>query len=383
MIFRDLTNIIKLNMDKFPVIAITGPRQSGKTTLVKKIFHNLPYVSLEDIDIRTQAQEDPRGFLNNFPQGAIFDEVQRVPELFSYIQTIVDNNENIKFALTGSQNFLLLEKVSQSLAGRVFISNLLNFSISELQNSNLKVETSREFIFKGLYPRIHDKEIEPIYYYPSYISSYVERDIRTLKNIGDLHQFNLFLRLCAGRTGQLLNMNSLSVETGVSINTIKSWISMLEASYIIYLLQPFHNNYNKRITKSPKLYFYDTGLVCSLLGIEKEEQVDTHFLKGALFENFIINEFLKNRYNKGLKQNLFYWQNKSKQEIDLIVDIKNNPKAYEIKSSMTMQESYLNNLKYWQKVTNCPTKNLNVIYNGDFSIKATNGNFVSWKKIKY
>lgn len=370
-------------MDKFPVIAITGPRQSGKTTLVKKIFHNLPYVSLEDIDIRTQAQEDPRGFLNNFPQGAIFDEVQRVPELFSYIQTIVDNNENIKFALTGSQNFLLLEKVSQSLAGRVFISNLLNFSISELQNSNLKVETSREFIFKGLYPRIHDKEIEPIYYYPSYISSYVERDIRTLKNIGDLHQFNLFLRLCAGRTGQLLNMNSLSVETGVSINTIKSWISMLEASYIIYLLQPFHNNYNKRITKSPKLYFYDTGLVCSLLGIEKEEQVDTHFLKGALFENFIINEFLKNRYNKGLKQNLFYWQNKSKQEIDLIVDIKNNPKAYEIKSSMTMQESYLNNLKYWQKVTNCPTKNLNVIYNGDFSIKATNGNFVSWKKIKY
>lgn len=381
MISRELANIINNLRTKFPVITLTGPRQSGKTTLIKSIYKDLPYVSLEDIDIRNNATIDPRGFLSNFPNGAILDEVQRVPDLFSYIQGIVDNNRNIHFMLSGSQNFLLLQNISQSLAGRAAILKLLPFAINELFEAGITFEKYEEIIFKGFYPGIYDKNIEPSYFYPSYISTYVEKDIRQIKNIDNFNVFSRFLQLCAGRTGQILNHNSLAIDAGISPNTAKSWLSILEASYIIYFLQPYHKNFNKRIIKSPKLYFYDTGLVCSLLGINSAQQIQTYYAKGALFENMIISEFLKHSFHNGVSPRCYFWQNKTKQEIDLIVESGLQPELYEIKSGMTLHENYFSNLKYWQKLTGENPENLNVIYGGNNDYKTSNGNYISWKNL--
>lgn len=382
MIKRELAKIIKKLRPKFPVITVTGPRQSGKTTLIKSICTDIPYVSLEDIDMRNNAIDDPRGFLSNFPKGAVLDEAQRAPGLFSYIQGIVDEKKDVHFVLSGSQNFLLLQNITQSLAGRAAILKLLPFSLTELSEENILFETFEEAIFKGLYPGIYDNDIDPSFFYPSYISTYLEKDVRQIKNIENQNNFSKFIKLCAGRTGQLLNINSLAVDAGVSPNTAKSWLSVLETSYIIYYLQPYHKNFNKRIIKSPKLYFYDTGLVCSLLGIESTQQVKTYYSKGALFENLIINEFLKNRLHNGKTPGFYFWQNKTKQEIDLIIETPNRPIPFEIKSGMTMQNSFFTNLKYWQKLTEEVTSNFNVIYGGNQSFNTSNGNFISWRELQ-
>ena len=381
MIPREIASIIVKLRKKFPVITLTGPRQSGKTTLLQSIYTDLPYVSLEDFDVRNTALNDPRGFLSNFPEGAVLDEIQRTPELFSYIQGIIDKNQKIHFVLSGSQNFLLLENISQSLAGRAAVLKLLPFSISELQNEKLVPESYEQLIFKGMYPGIYDRDIEPEYFYPSYISTYIERDVRQIKNIENLNSFSNFLQLCAGRTGQVVNLNSLATDAGISPNTAKSWLSVLEASYIIYFLQPFYENFNKRIIKSPKLYFYDTGLVCSLLGISSASQVKTFHSKGALFENLIITDLIKSKLHKGINPRFYYWQNKTKQEIDLIIDRPDGPVAFEIKSGMTMNENYFTNLKYWQKLTGEKAGNMNVIYGGDTMLKTSNGNYISWNKL--
>lgn len=382
MIPRESSVIIGKLKKQFPVITLTGPRQSGKTTLLKSIYTDLPYASLEDIDFRNEALKDPRGFLNNFPEGAVLDEVQRTPELFSYIQGIVDTNKKIHFVLSGSQNFLLLENISQSLAGRAAILKLLPFSISELQAEKLITDSYEQLIFKGMYPGIYDRDIDPEFFYPSYISTYIERDVRQIKNIENLNNFSNFLQLCAGRTGQVVNLNSLATDAGISPNTAKSWLSILEASFIIYFLQPYYENFNKRIIKSPKLYFYDTGLVCSLLGISSPNQVKTFYSKGALFENLIITDLIKSRLHKGLNPRFYYWQNKTKQEVDLIIDTPEGPVAYEIKSGMTMNDNYFTNLRYWQKLSGEKTKNLNVIYGGDKDLKTSSGNYISWKSIQ-
>ena len=284
MIERTLTSKMIALARKFQVITLTGPRQSGKTTLVRAAFPALPYTSLEEPDIRQFALTDPRGFLSNYPNGAILDEIQNVPELFSYIQGIVDNNSEIQFILTGSSNFLLMEKISQTLAGRTAVLHLLPFSLKELEPSTWHYEN---LIFKGQYPRIYDRTLAPTDFYPSYIQTYVERDVRLVTNIGNTNSFIQFTRLCAGRIGQLLNYSSLANDAGISPNTAKAWLSILESSYILYRLQPYHRNFNKRLVKSPKLYFYDTGLACSLLGIRDEDQVSLHYLKGSLFENLI------------------------------------------------------------------------------------------------
>ncbi|MCF8225061.1 MAG: ATP-binding protein [Bacteroidales bacterium] len=381
MIPREAAQIIIKLRKQFPVITLTGPRQSGKTTLLKSVYTDLPYFSLEDIDVRNTAINDPRGFLSNFPEGAVLDEIQRVPALFSYIQGIIDNNKKLHFVLSGSQNFLLLENISQSLAGRAAILKLLPFSISELQNEKLVPDSYEQLIFTGMYPGIYDRDIDPEYFYPSYISTYIERDVRQIKNIENLNNFSNFLQLCAGRTGQVINLNSLATDAGISPNTAKSWLSILEASYIIYFLQPYYENFNKRIIKSPKLYFYDTGLVCSLLGISSVGQVKTFHSKGALFENLIITDLIKNKLHKGLNPRFYYWQNKTRQEIDLIIDNPEGPLPFEIKSGMTMNENYFTNLKYWQKLSDEKVENLNVIYGGDTSLKTSNGNYISWKKL--
>jgi len=381
MINREIASIIIKLRRQFPVITLTGPRQSGKTTLLRSIYTDLPYVSLEDIDIRKNAINDPRGFLTNFLHGAVLDEVQRAPEIFSYLQGIVDSNKDIHFVLSGSQNFLLLQNITQSLAGRAAILKLLPFSISELHVAKKVFENYEEIIFKGLYPGLYDRDIEPNYFYPSYISTYIERDVRQIKNIENLNSFSNFLRLCAGRTGQIINLNSLAVDAGISPNTAKSWLSILEASYIIYYLQPYYKNFNKIITKSPKLYFYDTGLACSLLGIDSVEQVKTYHLKGALFENMIITELVKNRLHRGENPRFFFWQNKTKQEIDLIIDKNDIPIPYEIKSGMTMNDSFFTNLNYWKKIAGEKSDNLNIIYGGETNLKTSNGNFISWRSL--
>ncbi len=383
MIYRELSKILNEVRGKFPVITLTGPRQSGKTTLVKSVFNDLPYVSLEDIDVRNNAIRDPKAFLSNFPNGAVLDEIQRTPELFSYLQGIVDDKQHIQFVLTGSQNFQLLQGITQSLAGRTLLLKLLPFSLSELGKAGVYFSNYEDAIFKGFYPGIYDRKINPQFFYPSYIGTYIEKDVRQIKNIENLNSFTRFLQLCAGRTGQILNMNSLAVDAGISTNTAKSWLSVLEASYIIYFLQPFYRNFNKRIVKSPKIYFYDTGLVCSLIGIENELQVKNYHSKGALFENLMINEFMKNRLNNGLTPRLYFWQNKTKQEVDLIVEQGGNLTAYEIKSSMTMNNQYFSNLKYWQNLSGVSTDKLYVIFGGDTNYKTADGNYISWKNLTF
>ena len=305
MIERALSTKIVALSKKFQVITLTGPRQSGKTTLVKAAFSSLPYVSLEEPDIRQIAINDPRGFLSNYPTGAVLDEIQHTPELFSYIQSIVDQNRKLQFILTGSSNFLLMEKISQTLAGRTAILHLLPFSFEELPPT--KSDSYESLIFKGQYPRIYDRDIAPMDFYPSYIQTYVEKDVRLIKNIGDINTFIQFTQLCAGRVGQLLNYTGLASDTGISPNTAKAWLSILESSYIVYRLQSFHKNFNKRLIKSPKLYFYDTGVACSLLGLRDENQVNLHYAKGALFENLIINEFIKRKFNRGERRQPYFW----------------------------------------------------------------------------
>lgn len=364
----------------YPILTITGPRQSGKTTLVKQLFPDKPYVLLENPDVRQRAEDDPLSFLDKYPNGAILDEVQNTPFLFSYLQGIVDENKEIKFVLSGSQNFLLLEQINQSLAGRTAIIKLLPFSLEELK---LGVNSDPfSSIFKGMYPPIYDRKIPPTDFYNNYIQTYVERDVRKIKNIGNLSDFRRFLSLCAGRVGQLLNLNSLATECGVSLNTTKSWISILEASYILYRLQPHHKNFNKRLVKRPKLYFYDTGLACNLLRIKSKEDLDIHFARGNLFENFILNELLKNRWNKGEHSDLYFWRDKHGKEIDCILEKSNELLAIEIKAGKTYRIDFFKNLDYWRKISGKKAESTYVIYAGDESDKHAKGTLLSWKTLK-
>lgn len=365
-------------INKYPIVTLTGPRQSGKSTLLRASFPDYKYVSLEDPDMRLFSTEDPRGFLATYPDKTIIDEVQRVPSLFSYIQTHTDNiNKEGMYLLAGSHNFLLMEKINQSLAGRTAILKLLPFSHDELTTGGVLHSTVDDEIFKGSYPRIYDKDIAPADYYPFYIQTYVERDVRLIRSIGDLSKFIRFLKLCAGRIGQLINLSSLANECGVSVTTATSWISILEASYICYLLKPDHNNYAKRLVKAPKLYFYDTGLACSLLDIRNTAQVKTHFLRGGLFENLVINEFVKMAYNKGEDPNLSFWRDSTGNEVDLLLTEGGKQCAYEIKSGATYSTDFFKGISKWAKLSNTPSERCYTIYNGE-NIKTSQGDVLSW-----
>lgn len=361
MIYREAEKELQLLSAQFKAVAVTGPRQSGKTTLVKKVFKEKAYVNLENPDLRQFAREDPRGFLSNYPDGAILDEVQRVPELFSYLQQILDEKEqNGLFILTGSNNFLLNSNISQSLAGRVGYLFLLPLDIGEI---NPGANMSNQLIFKGGYPEIYQKDIDPKKYYDNYIRTYVERDVRLLKNITDLYTFERFLRLCAGRTGQLLNMSSLAADVGVDVKTIGSWLGVLEASFIAFRLYPYHENYNKRIVKMPKLYFYDTGLASALMGIEDVSQLTIHPLRGGLFENLVIVDFLKRLYNNGKQNNLYFWRDNIGNEVDLLIKKGANRYPVEIKSAQTISDEFFKGIRYWNKLTN--TEGGYLVYAGD------------------
>lgn len=380
MIHRKITPKLIDLAKNYQVITLTGPRQSGKTTLVRATFPNMAYVSLEEPDIRQIALNDPRGFLSNYPEGAVLDEAQHVPELFSYIQSIVDRDRKVQFILTGSSNFLLIERISQSLAGRTVVLHLLPFSLYELKEAGLLFDTYETLIYKGQYPRIYDRGLNPTDFYPAYTQTYVERDVRLIKNIGDINRFIQFTQLCAGRVGQLLNYASLANDAGISPNTAKSWISILEASYILYRLQPYHKNFNKRLVKSPKLYFYDTGLACSLLGIRDENQVQLHYLKGALFENLIITEFIKRDFNRGDRRYPYFWQDSRGKEIDCLLAYGEKIIPVEIKSGKTISSSYMNNLRYWRDLAGLPENQGYVVYGGEKSMQTSTGTYISWRE---
>lgn len=351
---------------KYPFVVITGPRQSGKTTLAKTAFPDYRKVSLEDIDNRMFASQDPRGFISTYPDRTIIDEVQRVPSLLSYLQTHCDDvGRDGMYILTGSQNLQLMEAVDQSLAGRVGLLHLLPFSKSEMEAGGILPQSIDEKLLYGCYPRLYDKGIAQDDYYPNYISTYVERDLRSLKDISDLGKFVRFLKLCAARVGQFLNKSSLANDCGISVPTIDSWLSILESSYILFLLKPDHCNYSKRLVKAPKLYFYDTGLACSLLEIKTPAQMNTHYLRGNLFENMVISDFMKNDYNKGIiEPSVSFWRDSAGNEVDLLHRDGNKEDAYEIKSAETFNESFLKGLKYWSKLSGAEASDLHVIYGG-------------------
>ncbi|HAF30861.1 MAG TPA: AAA family ATPase [Bacteroidales bacterium] len=364
MIPRQITSILKNRLKKFPILSLTGPRQSGKTTLLKNEFPDFNYFNLERPDLRELIISDPMGFLKSQGPKVIFDEAQRLPELFSYIQVLSDERGIPgQYILSGSQSFLINNHISQSLAGRTHISHLLPFGLNEL---SLKPEEIQETIFNGFYPRLHDVNIEPTEFYPSYIQTYIERDVRSLKAIENLNTFSRFMGLCAGRIGQVLNLSSLANDAGISVNTVKSWLSLLESSFILFQLQPFYKNYNKRLIKSPKIYFYDTGLACSLLKIQNSEMIRTHYLYGALYENLIISEIVKQHHHAGKMPSVYYWRESNGTEIDCIIELSSQKIiALEIKAGETFNKDYLKNFKNLPSINDNIEKTL--IYTGNNS----------------
>lgn len=383
-VYREITSVLTKVSKQFPVVAIMGPRQSGKTTLVKQTFPDYAYVTLEDIDIKISAKEDPRRFFATYTQekGLIIDEIQEVPELFSYMQGIVDQKYRPGFfVITGSQNLSMLEKITQTLAGRIALLTLLPLTISELINSKIFL-SPEEVMFQGLYPRIYAQKIDVNLWLLNYLSTYVERDVRQILNIGDVLSFQKFLRLCAARVGNLINYAELARDSDISPNTAKAWLSVLEASYIIKLLQPYHKNFSKRIIKSPKLYFYDSGLVCSLLGIKDSQELFIHPMRGAIFETLIISEFLKYSYNQGKIPNVYFWRDVQGHEIDCIVEPSfDNPTAIEIKSGMTITSDFFKNIIDWKKITG-QKKESYIIYAGKDIQLRSHAKVLPWNTVK-
>ena len=352
--------------DGYPVVVVTGPRQSGKSTLVRHAFPEHRYVSLEDLDQRELAETDPRGFLNQFSDGAILDEAQHCPTLFSYLQTRVDERQRPgEFILTGSRQFGLLSRITQSLAGRAAFLTLLPMTYDELQHAGKVGRNLDKILFDGAFPPIYDRGLEPHPWYGNYIRTYLERDVRQLINVRDLGTFRRFLKLCAGRTGQLLNLSSLATDAGITHNTAKAWISVLEASYIVHLLPPHHQSFGKRLIKTPKLYFLDTGLASWLLGIQNSEQLATHVQRGALFETWVISELFKARCNAGEPSNLYFWRDRSGHEVDLLIDHETQLSALEIKSGQTVNQDYFKGLDFWCKLAGEFSGKAWLVYGGD------------------
>jgi uncharacterized protein len=370
MFKREAESLLRTLAAEFKAVAVVGPRQSGKTTLVRSVFADKPYASLENPDIRSFATEDTRSFLAQYPVGAVLDEAQRVPALFSYLQQILDESpERGRFILTGSNHFLLQENISQSLAGRIAYLNLLPFTLNELPPG--AVDDADDWMLKGGYPAIHDGHGSRSNWFANYIRTYVERDVRQIKNIADLFAFERFLRLCAGRTGQLLNMSNLAIEAGVDSKTIASWLGILESSFIIHLLRPYHVNFNKRVVKTPKLLFLDTGLACALLGITERNQLALHPMRGSLFENLVATEIIKRLGHQGRIAQSWFWRDQKGHEVDLLIEEAGRITPIEIKSGRTIQPEFFSGLEYWAKLSGTTSGVL--IHGGDARQQRSNG----------
>jgi len=356
-------HLIRLSR-QYPVLTVTGPRQAGKTTLVKMAFPKLPYFNLEDPDVREIAELDPRAFLEKLTHGAVIDEFQRVPTLASYLQGFVDEkNKNRKIILTGSHQLDVLDKVSQSLAGRTAIVKLLPFSIAEVGTIKSSLGL-KDYLYAGFYPRIYSNKLNPTEAYRNYFETYIERDLRQLIHIKDLRQFRKFVKLCAGRVGQIFIANNLANEIGVSLPTINAWLSILEASFIVFLLEPYHANIGKRLTKSPKLYFYDVGLASFLLGIEKASQIERDPLWGSLTENMVICEIIKKRHNQGKDSQLFFYRDSNMNEVDVVFQNGRSLIPVEIKAAQTFNKDFTKNLNYFMKLFSARSKKGYLVYSG-------------------
>lgn len=380
--YRLLEKVLK-RYSRYPVIAILGPRQSGKTTLAKNYFKNHSYVNLEDPDFRSFAKEDPKRFLREFenPHGIILDEFQYVPEILSYIQVQSDEKKiDNYFILTGSQNFLMNSAITQSLAGRVGILTLLPLSLAEIEKNKLLTNLDK-LIVDGSYPSLYERSLKPFDLYPSYIHTYIEKDVRQLTNVGDILVFQKFMKMCAARIGQQLNLSDLATNLGVDQRVIKNWLSILDASYITFFLKPYFNNFNKRITKTPKLYFYDTGLACSLLDIKTTESLSMSSYRGPLVECLITSDLYKQYYNLGLSPSLYFWRDANgRVEVDVIIDKGDKLIPVEIKSGETISHSFFKSLLEWNEISNTNSENNILVYAGDLNQSRSSGKIISWKK---
>jgi len=382
MIARRLARKLLAYARQYPILTLTGPRQSGKTTLCKALFPRKRYLSLEDLDVRARAREDPRTFLEScLPGGAVLDEVQRVPELLSYLQTLVDRQTTSGlFILTGSHNFALLQSITQTLAGRTALATLLPFSYDELYGVSRTVSLDR-LLYTGFFPRIHDRKLNPTEALSFYVSTYVERDVRSLANVHDLAQFERFLKLCAGRTGQVLNVSALGSDCGISHNTARQWLSVLEASYLIHLVRPHHRNFRKRLVKAPKLHFTDVGLAAYLLDITQERQLANHPLRGALMETFVVSEILKSRLNAGKPSALCYFRDNSGHEVDLLVEEAGRVIPVEIQAGQTVASDSFRGLAYYATLSPAAGSRGRLVYGGRESYRQGRMTVVSYRDI--
>lgn len=382
MIPRTAEQTIRKLLRGFPIVTITGPRQSGKTTLSKIIFSDRPYRSLEDPDIRQAATDDPRGFLERFPDGAVLDEVQRCPHLLSYLQTMVDADGRMGlFILTGSQQFGLLSGITQSLAGRTSFVELLPFSLSELADAGLVPGNLDEMLLKGGYPPLYNRDVSVHAWFSAYVTAYIERDVRQVLKVQELETFQRFVKLCAGRTGQLLNLSSLAADCGITHNTAKSWISVLEASYIVFQLRPHSANFNRRLVKAPKLYFFDAGLVCWLLGIQTPQHLETHPLRGNVFETFVVAELVKSRLNNGERPDMYFWRDSNGNEVDVVVEAGVQLIPVEIKSGKTVARDFFSGLDRWKALAGSRAQSPTLIYGGDEKYIHNLTNVMGWRHL--
>ncbi len=387
MISRVLHSRLLARARKYPVVTVTGPRQSGKTTLCRAAFPSKDYVSFEAPDVRAYASEDPRGFLEAHKDGAILDEIQRVPDLLSYIQTDVDLRPGRgRYILTGSANLTLLASVSQSLAGRTALLNLLPLSLDEIREFGVRRADLYEVMWTGSYPAIFDREINPGEWYPDYTGTYLERDVRTILNVGDLTTFQSFMRLCAGRSAQLLNLSALGSDAGVTHATARAWTSVLEASYVVWRLRPFHSNVRKRLVKTPKLHFYDTGLVCYLLGIRSAGQLRDHPLRGAIFESWVASEILKSRVHRGLEPDMSFFRDRKGAEVDILIEGSERPIAVEAKSGQTIASDFFAPFSELTKLTGKGRKqggnvDIVIVYGGDSGRTQHGARILPWNRI--
>ncbi len=378
---RHIAAQIKVALKKYPIIAITGPRQSGKTTLSKMLKPDYNYVNLEDITLRNFAKSDPKGFMETYKDGVIIDEIQYAPQLFSYLQVFTDlRQKNGEYIITGSQNFLLLENITQSLAGRVAIFNLLPFSVGELQSGNYIFKDWEEYLLYGSFPRKWINNIDAFDFYDNYVKTYVERDVRMIKNISNLDTFQKFIQLLAGRTGQLFNQSSLGSELGLDNKTINAWLNLLEASFIAFRLKPYYNNFSKRVVKTPKIYFYDTGLLTYLLGIRTVKDLQLHFAKGQLFENFILLEKIKQTWNLNSHEKYFFWRDTTGNEVDLLIERNQDLLSVEIKSGKTIHPDFFKALNHFKKIN--PNAISYLVYGGNEKQKRTDCTILGFQDLE-
>ncbi|MCX6236318.1 MAG: ATP-binding protein [Bacteroidia bacterium] len=378
---RDIKSELLYLASQYPVVMILGPRQAGKTSLAQRTFPEKPYFSLENPDVREQIIADPRAFFLANPDGAIIDEFQRYPDILSYMQGIVDDKKQKgQFILTGSNNISMLSHVTQSLAGRVALLKLLPFTIGEI-TSVVKEYHTDDYLLNGFYPGIYSEGLNPVKAYRNYYETYVERDIRQLLQVKDLIYFQRFVKLCAGRVGQLFNASSLATEVGVSSMTIHAWLATLQVTFIVFMVQPWSANISKRMVKTPKLYFYDVGLASNLLGIENITHVSTHPLRGALFENMVILELLKKRFNAGLDSNLYFYRDNHGNEVDILQESGYQLNLFEIKSGQTFTSHFLKGLDYLRKLIPDRIESSNLVYAGEQEMTINGHKIMNYKSL--